>query len=442
MTVSRFSAIGFGLVACVGMAAGVAAEDTNWPTWRGQDLGGLAAEGADPPVTFSETQNVKWKVPIPGSGLSAPVIWGNRIFLLTSEDTGEVPNDVALPPKPNGRRGGRAPGTVHQFDVLCIDRDTGKTLWRKTAIKAVPHEGHHGDAGFASCSPVTDGRHVWASFGSRGVHCFDMDGNKKWSRDLGRLRTRNAFGEGSSPVLAGDALIVLMDHEGESSIVALNKDTGDILWRKERDERTTWTTPLVVNVDGQSQVIVPATNKTRSYDPANGDVIWSCGGLTANVIASAVTGHGMVYCTSGRRGHALQAITLGRTGDLTDTDAVRWQIDRNTPYVPSPLLYDDKVYVYLSNDPMLSCYNALTGEPLYERQRVEGMRGVYASPVGASGRLYLTGRRGTIAVIKNSDTYQVLATNKLDERFDASPAIAGNELFLRGHKSLYCIAEP
>jgi outer membrane protein assembly factor BamB len=212
------------------------------------------------------------------------------------------------------------------------------------------------------------------------------------------------------------------------------------LWKQPRDERTSWATPLIVEHQGKTQVITAATRKIRSYDLATGKLIWECGGLTANVIPTPVAGDGMVYPISGFRGNALLAIRLGQTGDLTDTEAIAWKYNKSTPYVPSPLLYGDKLYFFSNNNGILSCFDAKSGRPLIEAERLEALPGVYASPVGAGGRVYLAGRNGTTLVIKNSDKLEILATNKLDEKFDASPAAVGQELFLRGHQFLYCIA--
>ncbi|MBM3460294.1 MAG: hypothetical protein FJX77_17380, partial [Armatimonadetes bacterium] len=284
-------------------------------------------------------------------------------------------------------------------------------------------------------------RRVYASFGSHGVYCYDLQGNKKWEKDLGRMQTRNGFGEGSSPVLHENTLVVNWDHEGADFIVALDKNTGQELWRQAREEPTSWSTPLVVVHDGQPQVVTSATNRVRSYDLATGQLLWECGGLTLNAIPTPVTRNGVLYATTGYRGSAMLAIKLGRTGNLTGTDAVAWSLNRGTPYVPSPLLYDNRIYFFGSNNAILSAAEAETGKLLMDGQRVEALQGVYASPVGAAGRVYLVGRGGSVVVIRNADQFEVLATNRLDEKFDASPAVAGKELYLRGHQSLYCIAE-
>lgn len=415
-----------------------------WPTWRGPNLDGIALKG-NPPVTWSESENVKWKIDLPGEGTSSPIIWGDRMFFQTAVDTGQAGPAPAAPAQSRGGRGpgrGRAPTTLHAFDLVCLDRTTGKLLWQTTATKAVPHEGHHQDHGFASYSPVTDGKHIWASFGSRGLYCFDMDGNLKWSQDLIPMTIRGGFGEGSSPALAGDAVVAVCDHEGDSAIFAFHKETGQLLWRKDRDEASSWATPMPVQVDGKLQVIVNATNFVRSYDAKTGQIIWQCTGQTGNVIPTPVLGFGKVFCTSGFRGSMLQAIQLGRTGDLSGSDAIAWQVDSGTPYVPSPILHDGRIYVFAVNDAILSCYDARTGEPHYTRQRLEGIRGVYASPVAVADRIYFIGRNGVSIVIKSADTLEILATNVLDDGFDASPAIVGDALYLKGRKHLYCLTTP
>jgi outer membrane protein assembly factor BamB len=412
-----------------------------WPAWRGPSASGVAGSSANPPIKWSETENIKWKVEAPGEGLSSPIVWADKIFFLTSVLSGTSSSSPAAS-SPQGGGLSSAPAGEYKFDFVCMDRNTGKIIWQKTANQSIPHEGSHTTGSFANYSVVTDGKYVWGSFGSRGVYCYDMDGKQIWSKDLGKLTIKMGFGEGSSAALAGDALIVLMDQESGSAIYALNKQTGEQLWKKERDETSSWSTPLPIEVNGKMQVVVSATKLIRSYDVQTSDLIWQCSGQTANVIPSPVAGFGMVYCISGYRGYSLQAIELGRTGDLSGTDAVKWQVTSNTPYVPSPLLYGDKIYFLADNKAVLSCYQAKDGKANYTTQALDGAEGYYSSPVGAADRIYLASQNGVTLVIKNSDKYEVLATNKLNDRFDASPAIVGNELFLKGKKYIYCIANP
>ena len=437
-------------------AATASTPNQNWPEWRGPLQNGVAP-AANPPVTWSETSNVKWKVKLPGSGQATPIIWEDRIFIQTAIPTGkkieakpaesgdEPPRKGDRPAGRTGRGGfggGAKPTEVYQFAVLCLDRRTGKVLWQKVAREEVPHEGYRqGEGSFASSSGLTDGKHLYAYFGSRGIHCYDLDGQPRWSRDLGQMRIAMSFGEGSSPALYRDTLIVNHDHEGDSFIVALDKNTGKTLWQKPREEATSWSTPLIIERDGKAQAVVAATGKIRSYDVASGNVLWECGGLTRNVIPCPVADANTVYCMSGFRGSALFAIRLGRTGDLTGTDAVAWTYNKNTPYVPSPLLYDGKLYFFAVNKGVLTCLDTKSGTPLFEAQKLEDLSGVYASPVGAAGRVYLVGRKGVTVVLKQSEKLEVLAVNRLDEKFDASPAAAGNDLLLRGHEYLYCLSD-
>lgn len=430
------------LAALALLAASAPAAVTNWPAWRGEGMTGRA-DGAGLPVTFGATQNLRWRIETPGRGESTPVIWGDRLFLLTAQPATAATDEGTPPANAMAANFGiRTPTVPYAFDVVCLDRHTGKTLWRTTVRKEVPHEGTHPDHGFASGSPVTDGRHLWAFFGSRGLHCLTMDGALTWSRDLGRMTMRVTFGEATSPALAGRAVIALLDQEAGSAIAAVDRDRGEVLWRKPRDEASSWTTPLVVGHGGKLQAIVSGTNRTRSYDPETGNVNWECGGQTVNVIPTPVPGDGVVYCSSGFRGNAVQAIALGRTGDLTGTDAVKWELKRNAPYVPSPVLSGTRLFFVSGTQPKLSCVDAATGTVLFDSQRIEGMKSIYASPIVSDGRLYLPGRDGTVAVIRDAGTFEVLALNRLEDGFDASPAVAGRDLYLRGKKHVYCFRAP
>ena len=381
----------------------------NWPQWRGPDATGVATHG-DPPIHWDANTNIKWKVPIPGEGKSTPIIWGDRIYLLTaiktdrtaepaavetsaveasspavqlvahiepaasSPSSGPSPRALAqaeqppaaTPPPAEGERprrdrqrggnrggGGRGggmfgrappPTNFFQFNVLCLDRNTGKIIWQKTATEIVPHEGHHQTASYASSSPITDGKNLYVWFGSPGLFCYDLDGNLKWQPDLGDFDTRNSFGEGASPALYGDTLIINCDHEGQSFITALDASTGETKWRVDRDEQTTWNTPLVVEQNGKAQIIVNGTNRARGYDLDTGDELWECGGQASGPIASPVATEDLAFCMTGQRGFALYAIPLDSQGDITDTDKIAWHLDAGTPYVPSPLLYNGRLW--------------------------------------------------------------------------------------------------
>lgn len=460
-----------GLVLSAGSAfvGAQVSDQAHWPQWRGPFFNGMAR--GDAPTVWSDSSNVKWKAEIPGRGHSTPVIWGDRIFLTTAVPTGKpapsppvnegapAPSSPAAPaenqqPGDSARGGaqqrrGRGPGgdtrpqVEHKFEVLCLDRKTGKLLWQRTATVAAPHEGSHRAYGsFASNSPVTDGKYVYASFGSRGVYCYDFNGKLIWEKDLGiQMRMRLGFGEGTAPLITGDRLILVFDQEGDSFIVALDKRTGKELWRAARDERSSWSTPLAIEHGGRKQVVVSSTTRVRSYDPANGKVIWEAGGLGANVIPVPVYQDGVVFVMSGYRDPRLMAIKLGKEGDLSETDSIVWSHTRGVAYTASPVLHENKLYVVTDNG-LLSVFNATTGEPHYAQVRMPKAYNVKASPVGANGKLYLATEDGDVVVLKMGEKFEVIATNTLDDQvFIATPVIAAGELFLRGQNHLFCISQ-
>ena len=520
------------------LAAGDMASAQDWPSWRGPNDDGVT--GGDAPVTWSDEEHVKWKVPIVGRGLSSPVVWGNQVFVTTAA---RIDASGAVVPEPAGNRpgfpgGGRGwwgprgddaddadrerrreewrrrreewqrqgnntdPGqarggddpereqrreewrrrreewrqragdgadwdefreewrrlhgddgasgwgggwwgrrrdeqqVAHRFLLLSIDKRTGTVQWQRTATEATPHEGFFPFYGsFASNSPVTDGEHVFAYFGSRGLYCYDLAGNLIWSKDLGDMNKVVQFGEGTPVVLHKDRVFVKWDHEGESFIVALDKETGHELWRADREQRTSWSPPIVVDHEGQKQVVVAGSRRVHSYDYETGDVIWEIAGIGRSQIPAPVRDGARVYVMGG----LLMAIQLGNRGDLTDTDAVAWSERRAISHTVSPALFDNQLYV-LNDRGILTNFDATTGELNY-RQRLPGPSRFISSPVGANGKLYLSTENGRVFVLKMGPTYELLATNTLkDAVFMATPAIADGEIFLRSHDTLYCIS--
>lgn len=416
------------------------AGDNDWPQWRGLNNDGMAR--GDAPIEWSDTKNISWRVAIPGRGNSSPVVWGDKIFLTTAVPTGAAAPSTPPPPPPQGRgsRGGAAVGREHKFVVLCLDRRTGKVLWERVAKVATPHEGYHHTYGsFASNSPVTDGKHLYAFFGSRGLYCYDLNGKLVWEQGFPPMRMRLGFGEGVAAVIDGNTLYLKFDQEQGSYMVALDKRNGKEIWRVPRDEVSSWSPPLIITHNGRKQVLVSATTKVRSYDPATGKLIWECGGLGTNVIPAPVIAGGVVYVMSGHRDPNLLAIQLGREGDLTGTDAVLWMNNRGNSYTGSPVLHDQKLY-FVSDSGMLTCLDARTGKPYYLQQRLPKAYNFKASPVGANGKLYLATEEGDVVVVRMGEKYEVLAVNTLtDQMFVAAPAIAGGSLYLRSQGALYCI---
>jgi outer membrane protein assembly factor BamB len=328
------------------------------------------------------------------------------------------------------------------FTVMALSRTDGSLIWSDVARHETPHEGKQTNNSWASSSAITDGEHVFAFFGSRGLYAYDMEGNLQWDVDFGDMRIRNGFGEGTSPALHGDTIVIVWDHQGDSFIVALDKNTGRELWRQPRDEPESWATPLVVEFDGRAQVITAGENRTSSYYLDTGDLVWDGPGLTVNPIPSPVEADGVVYMTSGYRGEALRAVRLADAqGDISDSPAILWEYNHDTPYVPSPLLYDGILYFLKSNSPILTAFDVTRGQAYYGPQRLDGLQEIYSSPVGAAGHVYFLGRDGGALVISNAGKFEILAKNNLDDGFEASPAIVGDELYLRGRQFLYRVQE-
>lgn len=487
-------------VSLLALTFAVAADTPDtWPRWRGPYETGVAR--GDAPLQWSDNEHIVWKVEVPGRGESTPVIWGDKIFLTTAVPTEPIPTTSSAPsqgaqgtppqmpsgdarqgpggvraqgapaggpqaqggPPSGGRQGQGIPAAgdqprqggpsfsssaqlfEHRFMVIAYDRNSGKKLWEKVAKVATPHEGYHSQLGsFASGSPVVDAEHVIVSFGSRGVYCYTHDGDLVWQKDFGvKMTMRMSFGEGTSPALDGNTVVLLYDFEGDSFIVALDKNTGRELWRMDRPQGsamgTAWASPVITTVNGKKQAIVAATKFVAGYDLETGKIIWRATGLGANVIPMPIVSDGIAWVMSGYQNPNAMAIQLGREGDLTGTDAILWQNNRGNSYVPSPVLYDGKLYI-LADAGMLSCFDFKTGKAYYSQTRLPKTYDFKASPVAANGKLYLASTDGDVVVIRAGETFEVLATNTLsDEQFIASPAIADGAIYLRGQSTLFCI---
>jgi len=412
-----------------------------WPHWRGPSHNGVAT--ATVPLTWSDSQNVQWKIEIPGRGFSTPVIWGNRLFLTTAVPTGQK---AAAEPSPagggrGGPGGGSGAGEEHRLQVLAVDRASGKILWTQTAATVTPHEGyHHLYGSFASNAPATDGQRVYAFFGSRGLFVYDLNGKLLWQKDLGiKMTMRLGFGEGTGVVVHDGRIYLQYDHQEPGAIVALNAADGKELWRAPRMENSSWSTPLVVDHNGAKQLVVTADTKVKAYDVDSGKVVWEVAGLGPNPIPQPVQFRDTVLVMSGYRNPKLMAVKLGRTGDLTGTDAVVWETARGTSYTGSPALHDGLLYVFSDNG-LLSVFDAATGEPRYLQARPPKPASVKASPLVVNGRVYLATEEGDVVVVKAGPQFEVLATNTLtDQSFIASPIAIGNDLYLRSRTHLFRI---
>jgi outer membrane protein assembly factor BamB len=429
------------IISQLALAQGQPDYNANWPQWRGPLATGEAT-AVNPPVEWSETKNVKWKVEIPGRGHSTPIIWGEKVFILTAVETNEKGEKPAETSNEGRRMPGRTTENMLDFKVMALNRADGSLLWEKSVAKEAPVDGTHETGTWASNSPVTDGEHLYAYFGSRGLYCMDFNGNVLWQRDFGQMSKKMSFGEGSSPALYKDRIVVLWDHEGDSFLYILDKKTGKDIMKIARDEATSWSSPLIVELDGKAQVITSATTNIRCYDLESGEIIWKGTGMTANVIPHPIENDGVLYLMSGFRGNALMAIDLAKArGDIDGTNAILWEYNQNTSYTPSALLAAGKLYFLRSNNGNLTCLDASTGQEHYSLERLDGTGTIFASPVGAKDKLYITSQSGISYVVRQGPTFEILAKNELEDGNFSSPAIVENELFIRGFKYLYCIAE-
>ena len=413
-----------------------------WPHWRGPSATGVAPQ-ADPPITWSEKENVRWKVELPGQGHSTPVLWGERLFLTAAVPVGEA-FEPQLAQSP-GAHDNAPVSRRYAFRVLAVERHSGAIGWTRTVRTEIPWQGRHISGSFASPSPITDGEVLVAPFGSQGIYGLNLQGEVLWEKSFGAMQIKHAHGEGGSPALHEDTVVLVWDHDGPSFMVGLDRKTGAELWKVERNQGTSWSTPIVIDVDGVPQVIVAGTDRLRGHDLATGRELWQVGGLSANVVASPVASGRRVFAGSSYEHQIFFGLELRGPAE-TSADAGfqverLWSRVRGTPYVPSPLLYDDVLYFHNHYQGVLTRVAADDGAERPGPIRLPGIRNVYGSPVAAADRVYVTDLNGTTVVLSHEDEPKVLARNRLDDRFSASAVLAGPDLYLRGAKYLYNLAD-
>jgi outer membrane protein assembly factor BamB len=419
----------------------------NWPGWRG-DGRGVSTE-KNLPLKWSEEEKVKWKTPIQGTGHSSPIAWASRVFITTA---------VAEDPGVESFRGGVYMGgdrdkpdeSGYTFRVICLDASQGNILWSKAVIRKEPKTRRHIKNTYASETPVTDGRYIFASFGSVGLYCVDVEGNEIWQRDLGLLRGRGGWGTGASPVLFGNTVIVNCDSDDDSYIAAFEKTTGDRVWRTERDEGASWGTPFLFEAGGRTTVVTNATKRLRGYDADTGRLLWECAGGSRISVPSPVATQNLVFLSSGHSlsllRHPIIAVRPEASGDITaprgqsQSQGIAWSHRSGGAYVTSPVAIGEYLYVPLDRG-YLTCYEARTGKVVYGKQNLGTRNTITASPIAGDGKIYIQTEDGECYVVKQGPEFEILTVNKLDEVFCASPAISGGKLFLRGRKHLYCVGK-
>ena len=382
-----------------------------WPRWRGPSGQGLAA-GSGYPDTWSSTQNVLWKTPVPGSGNSSPIVWSDRVFVTTAYE--------------GGRR----------VSVLAYRRSDGRLLWETDAPEGRTDRGAHYKNGHASATPSTDGERIYVSFGPRGLFALDFSGKILWQRDLGPIQAYH--GAAGSPLLYKDRIILYQDQYRDSFIAAFDTRTGQQIWRTPRDANTGWGTPIAIHVAGHDEIIVNSQQRVQAYDPDRGRELWRCSGMSYEVIPTPVVGYGMVFCSSGRAGPTM-AITPGGSGDVSRTHVV-WRSPRGSPFVPSPILYGEQLYMVNDMASIATSLEARTGEAVWQgRLGVARREGFSASPVAVDGKVFFTNDEGDTFVLRAGRTFELLHVNHLGERTLASPALVDGGWYIRTDRNLYAI---
>ena len=413
---------------------GEIAPQDQWFQWRGPLATGVAPH-ATPPANWSEDTNIAWKVPMVGEGIATPIVWQDRIFIVTAVPTDNAPE---TPVEKDERAMTRPPNRIFQFKIECRSLETGAIIWEDVCAELAPHEGRHKTSSYAAASPMTDGKRLIVPFGSFGVFGYSLDGKPLWSVDLGDMHTRRGWGEATSPVLVDDLVIMNWDNEDDSFIYALDANSGEIVWKVARDEPTTWATPLIIQRNDSKQVVTNGTNEIVGYDLKTGKRLWATQGTTLNAIPCPVEFGDSVILMAGYRGNRAVSLQIGDSGEVEQN----WELNKGTPYVPSPLLSDNRLYFTQSNKAILHCVDASTGKHFYPAKRMRNLENLYGSPVSANGLVYIADRSGNTLVFKDAEEFQVVATNYLDDQFDASPVPVDDRLLMRGKKYLYCIQKP
>jgi outer membrane protein assembly factor BamB len=425
---------------------GVNAAAQNWPGFRGANASGVA-DGTRPPTTWSvaKAQNIRWQTTVPGLSHASPIVWGNKVFLITAISNDPKSNFIA---KDKGIDLA-TDEAKHTWRIYCLDKTTGRIIWDKTAYEGVPRAKRHVKATQANSTPATDGKYVVALFGSEGLNCYDVNGKLLWTKDLGVLNPglwddpSSSWGHSSSPVIHGDLVIVQADGHAQSFIAAFDLRSGKQTWRVERGEITSWTTPTINATAKRTELIANGGRYIRGYDPLTGKELWRFADSDTQVKMQApLVANGLIYITGGYPpGRAMYAFRPGAVGDISlkpgqeTNDFIAWSSTKGSPYTPTPIVYGDLFYTCADNG-VLSAYDAGTGERIYQERLPSSFS---ASPVAADGKLYLASEDGDVFVVKAGRKFELLATNSMGKALMATPAISDGMLILRAENQVYAI---
>jgi outer membrane protein assembly factor BamB len=423
----------------------------SWPSFRGRDASGVA-DGQDLPDRWDAKtgENILWSAPVPGLAHSSPIVWGQRIFVTSA---------ISSDPKASFRPGLYGDGdasedqSTHRWIVYALDKRTGRILWERVAAQSRPIDRRHIKSTYASSTPVTDGRIVIAWFGSQGVYAYDVNGNFLWKVDLGRLDVgaydipTYEWGHASSPIIWNGLVILQCDNQTDSFILALNAETGRIVWKTSRDELPSWGTPTVATTSAGPELVTNASNFIRGYDPGTGKEVWRLGGSSKITAPTPVFSEGLFVVASGRAPERpIFVVRAGARGDLTlsggtsGNNAVAWSREGRGPYMPTPLIYNGLLYV-LANNGILDAYELKTGREVYRQRLALIGSGYSASPVAADGKVYLSNEDGEILVIAAGREFRHIATNSMGELLMATPALSDGAMYVRGSRSLFAIGK-
>ncbi len=436
------------IVVVTSVASPVAAQ--HWPMFRGPEASGVA-DGQDLPDRWdAETgENILWKTGIAGLGHSSPVIWGDRIFLTTAVSSSR---DSVFQTETTGQIDRRSDESIHTWWVHALDKHSGRILWSRKALEGRPRVHRHPKNSYASATPATNGTHLVVVFGSEGLYCFDVDGNLLWTQDLGVIDAGASYddtydwGPAASPIIFDGMAIVLADGHAGSFVAAYDLRTGRQVWRTPRDLISSFSTPNVSAGHQPAELVTNGAGTIIGYDARTGAERWRLRGSSFNTTPTPVFGHGLIFLASGYRARPIHAVRLGAAGDITPAEAgatgafVAWSSDRDGPYMATPLVYGEYLYLLHTNG-ALACYRARTGELVY-RERVGSGGWFFASPVAADGKLYIAGEAGEIFVLQAGPQFRVLARNPSAELLMATPALSEGRMYVRAHDHLYAVGRP
>ena len=421
----------------------------NWSQFRGAQGDGVSSI-TNLPTEWGNDMNLQWKCKIPGKGWSSPIVWDDKVFITTAIRDKEDPVANEGDDGQTKQAGNRImPDKDYRFEVYCLNKNTGDIIWKDVSYLGKPGIITHIDNTYASETPVTDGKHVYVYFGMVGLYCYDLDGKKVWEKNLGVFPMRANWGSSSSPILYKDMLIMQFDNEENSQVFALDKKSGDEIWRTKRDEKSTWSTPYIWKNKIQTE-LVTGGKKTRSYNPETGRLIWELDMRGGRDISTPVSNDEMIFiCNEERRdgGGIMFAVKAGASGDISldsaesKNDWVAWILPKCGIAMASAALCNGYIFAVERRMGRVNCINAKTGEFAYKKEKLDGAKAFWASPWVYDNKIFCLDDTGTTHVLDAGPEFKVIASNKLDDKFWSSTAVANGMLIFRGVDYVYGIGQ-